>query len=162
MNTIGLNQPASLFRHFAAALSAPSGRTTAGNEGHGGVTIGTIRDKLTLSPEGRLAYESHAHKLNKVPQPQAAEVADANEGSPSAPVLQEQSDGECSVTYDGVVYEVDAAFQAKFQTQLGLSSTQYRVEGNRNDWSVSPTGQLISGARLVPVASSVEGEQSQN
>ena len=85
MNSIHSNFSTSFFRQFdfASALSAPSKKTAAGNEGRGeGPVVGIVRDKLTLSHEGQLAYAKHISKLDKaqsVPaaQTQATEVVDS-------------------------------------------------------------------------------------
>jgi hypothetical protein len=68
MNTINSNFSTSFFRNFAAAFSATSGKTAAATtekEANNANIVSVIRDKLTLSHAGQLAYEKHASKLDK-------------------------------------------------------------------------------------------------
>jgi hypothetical protein len=64
MNGINFNQT-SLFRHFAAAFSAPSAKTAIGNESRNESSVRSIRDELTLSHQGRTAYTKHSKTGNE-------------------------------------------------------------------------------------------------
>ena len=121
MNSINSNFSTSFFRHFAAALSAPGGKTVsgneAGNEGRGENSISkfvsTVRDKLTLSHEGRVALQTYANtktytntnKLNKTEQStpatqtQTPEVVDTKPESSPAPVSQSDLNTKYSYSY---------------------------------------------------------------
>ena len=104
MNSINSNFLTSFFRHFAATVSAPSGKTATGNEGLGKGSFGTIRDGLTLSHEGRLAYATLVNKLDKTrqsePATQTPEVTDSKPNSSPAPVSQSDLDAKYSNSYD--------------------------------------------------------------
>lgn len=110
MNTINSNFSTSFFRNFVAALSSPNGKTAAGagateNGTFGKATISVIRDKFTLSHEGKLAHEKHLSKLDKkessvqTVETQVAEVAEsgvtnATEEVLSVSISQEQQSGK--------------------------------------------------------------------
>lgn len=156
MNSINSNFSASLFRHFAAALSAPGGKTEAGNEGRGENSINkfvsTVRDKLTLSHEGQVALLTYTNKLNKTEQSASAtqtqtpEVTDTKPESSPAPVSQSDLDMKYSYSYHQTPhhtgtqmerYELDliARYNVVGETYVPVTKdgTTFLADG-RQDW----------------------------
>ena len=107
MNSVNSNFSTSSFRHFAAALSAPGGKTVAGNEGRGeDSVVSIIRDKLTLSSEGRSAYVAYTNKLNKTEQ---NAPATQTQDESTEPFISDDSSDAGDKFFNEVIAEVLAA-----------------------------------------------------
>ena len=139
MNFINSNFSTSIFRHFAAAISVSGGKTVAGNEGRGeGSAVSIIRDKLTLSPEGRSAYTAYTNKLNKTEQ--SAPTTETQDESAESFVSSDVSDAG-NKSFNDVVSEVLAVnqnvenVQANFEPPLTIAQT------------IAPVSESAAGVR---------------
>jgi len=68
MDTINWSNLTPAFRQFAANSHVMSGKISIGNESRSAISARPVRDELTLSHEGRAAYEKIVSKVNKTQQ----------------------------------------------------------------------------------------------
>jgi hypothetical protein len=146
MNSIHSNFSTSFFRQFdfAGALSAPGKKTAAGNEGRGeGSVVGIVRDKLTLSHEGQLAYAKIISKLEQKAQ--------------SVPAAQTQA----TEVVDSTSTDVDTVDKTEQNTQTTQTQAAESVDSNSESSSVPVLGNEKPASDLEVTNHSPAGAQDE-
>ena len=125
MNLTSNFSTSSLFRNLAAAFSAPGEKTIAGDGLRGEGSVGLIRDKFTLSPEGRTRNEGSTRPIRD-------EFTLSHQGQEAYAKHVSKLD-KTSVTKsknDGVVSSMPADIDSLDKTEQSVPATQTQVAEN--------------------------------